>query len=120
MLATLQGLGCSAESVYRLLEILNPLGRLHVVSRLHLPYFTERSVVHISKYRHIDIDSFEGRECDWTEASDRREGIYFIYALGEFPCRILTEVVDEMRIYDNFHGECFGVVGRTNGKLICA
>lgn len=90
------------------------------MSHLHLPYFIERSVLHISKYRLIDIHSFEGRKCDWSEAGDRREGIYFMYALIEFPCRIQAEVVDEMRIYINFLGECLGVVGRTNGKLICA
>lgn len=60
MLATLQGLGCSAESVYRLLEILNPLGRLHVVSRLHLPYFTERSVVHISNIGTLTLTASKG------------------------------------------------------------
>lgn len=55
-----------------------------------------------------------------SEGGDWRGGINFVYALRVSPCRILAEVVDEMRIYNNFHGEYLGVVGRTNGKLICA
>lgn len=84
------------------MKILNLVGQIHSVARLHPTDFDEDNVVvYKGNYRLIDFHDFEKHACGFQDGLNWRVGDYFYDAREDIPCDILAELADDIGIWND-------------------